>query len=65
MDAKIEARLMEEYGIIKISEGYYRTKGGRAYIEERPRDYRVISANGSDKGIASCFARACAIAVNV
>lgn len=65
MVAEIETRLMEEYRIVKISDGYYRTVGGRAYIQERARDYRIISCNGSEKGIAASFAAACVIASRV
>ena len=61
----IMARIMNEYNIIEVSKGYFRTKNGRAYIEEREFDYHVIAANGNSKGTAASFARACIIANNV
>lgn len=55
----IVKKIMEEYNIIEVSENYYRTSGGRAYIRKDGKDYTIFSCNGSRKGSESSFRLAC------
>ena len=52
-------RIAKEYNVIEISEGFYRTLGGRAYIITRDEDYTISSCNGRHICCASNFRLAC------
>lgn len=53
--------------MIQLSNGYYRTLGGRAYIEyrENAEVWRIIACNGDFKGYAKTFEEAVEKALKV
>lgn len=62
-----EKYIMERFGIVKVSDGYWRTgEHGRAYIKQFDKhDFRIYLANGDYKDCAGSFEMACARAIRL